>query len=273
MIASDGANHRGDRHDQDEAPDDTPQATFLSHLVELRDRLLKSVVALTIVALCLFPFAQALYTTLAGPLIAKLPEGSSMIAVEVASPFLVPFKLSLLLAVILTVPYLLYQAWAFVAPGLYQHERRLALPILVTSVLLFYLGMAFAYFVVFPLVFGFFTSVVPEGVEVMTDISHYLSFVTTLFIAFGVAFEVPIVTFVVVAMGLATPAQLQQARPYVVVAAFVIGMLLTPPDVISQVLLAVPMWLLYELGILFSRRLIKGRDGEDGEDGASEPTT
>lgn len=239
-----------------------PQAPFLSHLVELRERLLRALLAVVLVMLCLFPFAQQLYTTLAGPLIAKLPEGSSMVAVEVASPFLVPFKLTLLLAVVITVPYVLYQIWGFVAPGLYQNERKLALPILLASILLFYTGMAFAYIVVFPLVFGFFTSVAPEGVEVMTDINHYLSFVTTLFIAFGIAFEVPIATFVMVATGLTTPEQLRKARPYVIVAAFVIGMLLTPPDIISQVLLALPMWLLYELGIIFSRSFMRRRASE-----------
>lgn len=239
-----------------------PQAPFLSHLVELRERLLRALLAVVLVMLCLFPFAQQLYTTLARPLIAKLPEGSSMVAVEVASPFLVPFKLTLLLAVVITVPYVLYQIWGFVAPGLYQNERKLALPILLASILLFYTGMAFAYIVVFPLVFGFFTSVAPEGVEVMTDINHYLSFVTTLFIAFGIAFEVPIATFVMVATGLTTPEQLRKARPYVIVAAFVIGMLLTPPDIISQVLLALPMWLLYELGIIFSRSFMRRRASE-----------
>ncbi len=239
-----------------------PQAPFLSHLVELRERLLRALLAVVLVMLCLFPFAQQLYTTLASPLIAKLPEGSSMVAVEVASPFLVPFKLTLLLAVVIAVPYVLYQIWGFVAPGLYQNERKLALPILLASILLFYTGMAFAYIVVFPLVFGFFTSVAPEGVEVMTDINHYLSFVTTLFIAFGIAFEVPIATFVMVATGLTTPEQLRKARPYVIVAAFVIGMLLTPPDIISQVLLALPMWLLYELGIIFSRSFMRRRASE-----------
>ncbi len=243
--------------------EELPQAPFISHLVELRERMLRSLIAVTIVALCLFPFAQQLYSALAGPLIAQLPEGGSMIATEVASPFLVPFKLTLLLAVVLSVPYVLYQVWAFVAPGLYQQERRLAVPILVSSIVLFYIGMAFAYFVVFPLVFGFFTSVAPEGVAVMTDISHYLGFVTTLFLAFGIAFEVPIATFVLVAAGVTTPTQLRQARPYVVVAAFVVGMLLTPPDVISQVLLAVPIWILYELGIVFSR-LFLGKPASTG---------
>jgi len=235
--------------------------TFLSHLIELRDRLLRSVLAILGVFLALFPFANQIYTFLSGPLTKHLPEGSSMIAIEVASPFLIPFKLTLLLAVVIAVPYLLYQLWSFVAPGLYRHERRLALPIIVSGTVLFYLGMVFAYYVVFPLVFGFFTSAAPEGVSVMTDIGKYLDFVIVVFLAFGIAFEVPIVTVVLVSVGATTPEALSAKRPYVIVGAFVVGMLLTPPDIISQTLLAVPVWLLFEIGLVFSRSVVRRKAG------------
>lgn len=226
---------------------------FLSHLVELRDRLLKMLLAVGILFLSLFWFSDKIYTALAAPLLRHLPD-SQMIAIDVAAPFFIPFKLTLMLCVFLAVPYLLYQIWSFVAPGLYSHEKKLVVPLLVSSTLLFYLGVAFAYFVVFPLVFGFFTSVAPEGVTVSTDIGRYLDFVITLFFAFGIAFEVPVATVLVVAVGITTPDQLVKIRPYVFVAAFIIGMFLTPPDMISQTLLAVPMWLLYEVGIVFSRK-------------------
>jgi sec-independent protein translocase protein TatC len=226
---------------------------FISHLVELRDRLLRMVVAIVLVFLVLFPFANEIYTFVAEPIRAQLPEGSQMIATQVASPFLTPFKLALVVAVFVAMPYLLYQLWGFVAPGLYTHEKRLGLPLLVSSILLFYLGMTFAYFVVFPLVFGFFTSVTPEGVAQMPDIAFYLEFVLKLFFAFGIAFEIPIATILLVAVGATTPEALAQKRPYVIVGVFVAGMLLTPPDVVSQTLLAIPMWLLFELGIFFSR--------------------
>ena len=230
-----------------------PEQPFLAHLVELRDRLIRMIVAILLVFLVLAPFANHLYTLLAAPLMRHLPANSSMIAIEVASPFLIPFKLALVLAIFICVPYLLYQLWGFIAPGLYKHERRLAMPVLVSSTLLFYLGGLFAYYVVFPLIFGFLTASAPEGVAVMTDIGKYLDFVLTLFFAFGAAFEVPVVTFVLVWMGVTTPEALAQKRPYIIVGAFVIGMLLTPPDVISQTLLAVPMWLLFELGIFMAR--------------------
>ena len=233
---------------------------FLSHLLELRDRLLRSVLVVAVVFLLLFPFGNDIYVFIAEPLMRVLPEGTSMIATRVASPFLTPFKLSLIAAIFLSMPYLLYQLWGFVAPGLYQHEKRMVLPLLASSVVLFYLGAAFAYFVVFPLVFKFFTSVTPEGVAVMTDISEYLDFVLTLFFAFGLAFEIPIATIILVWMGLTTPEALAAKRPYVVVGVFVVGMLLTPPDVISQTLLAVPMWLLFEAGILFSRFFVRARE-------------
>lgn len=226
---------------------------FIAHLIELRSRLLKIVAVVLVAFLGLVPFADRLYTYLAGPLLEHLPKESSMIAIDVASPFLTPFKLALVVAIFGTMPFSLYQVWAFIAPGLYRHEKRLLLPLLVASTALFYLGAAFAYFVVLPLVFQFMTATAPQGVAVMTDISRYLDFSLTLFFAFGVAFEVPVVTILLIWSGITTRAALANKRPYVIVAAFVIGMLLTPPDVISQTLLAVPMWLLYELGLLFSR--------------------
>ncbi len=208
--------------------------------------------AVGLLFLCLFWFADKIYTALAAPLLKHLPD-SQMIAIDVAAPFFIPFKLTLMLCVFLSVPYLLYQIWSFIAPGLYSHEKKLVVPLLVSSTALFYLGVAFAYFVVFPLVFGFFTSVAPEGVTVSTDIGRYLDFVITLFFAFGIAFEVPVATVLVVAVGITTPENLVKIRPYVFVSAFIIGMFLTPPDIISQTLLAIPMWLLYEVGIVFSR--------------------
>ncbi|MGV6858076.1 MAG: twin-arginine translocase subunit TatC [bacterium] len=247
---------------------DPTEAGFLSHLIELRDRLLRIVLIVALVFAALFPFANEIYTYLSGPLIARLPEGSSMIAIDVASPFLTPFKMVLMLSVIIAVPVILYQLWAFVAPGLYKHEKRLAKPLLISSVVLFYVGMAFAYYVVFPLVFGFFTSVAPDGVAVMTDINRYLDFIVMLFFAFGIAFEVPVATILMVAIGVTTPEKLGRMRPYVVVAAFVVGMLLTPPDVISQVLLAVPMWLLFEVGIVVSRILVTNHRKEENSIGS-----
>ena len=239
---------------------------FMSHLLELRDRLLRAVLVVLVVFLVLFPFGNDIYHFIAEPLMAVMPEGTSMIATKVASPFLTPFKLSLIAAVFVSMPYLLYQLWAFIAPGLYQHEKRMAMPLLASSVVLFYLGAAFAYFVVFPLVFKFFTSVTPEGVAVMTDISEYLDFVLTLFFAFGLAFEIPIATILLVWMGMTSPEKLAAKRPYVIVGAFVIGMLLTPPDVISQTLLALPMWVLFEAGIIFSRFFVRQREDDEEED-------
>ncbi|AHK78053.1 preprotein translocase subunit TatC [Ectothiorhodospira haloalkaliphila] len=249
-------------------PGEEGEGTLLSHLFELRTRLLRSVLCILVVFLALFPFANTIYTYLAGPLMAHLPEGASMIAIEVAAPFLIPFKLVLMLAIVISVPFLLYQAWAFIAPGLYKHEKRLAVPLLVSSTLLFYLGMAFAYFVVFPLIFAFFTASAPEGVAVMTDISRYLDFIILLFLAFGIAFEVPIATILLVAMGLTTPQQLAAKRPYVIVGVFIVGMVLTPPDIISQTLLALPMWVLFEIGIILSRIMIKKKaEAEDRDPG------
>ncbi|MTI62998.1 twin-arginine translocase subunit TatC [Methylophaga sp.] len=239
------------------------QQPLISHLVELRDRLLRAVLAVLLVALCLFPFANDLYLFLSEPLMRHLPETSSMIATEVASPFLTPFKLTLSTAIMLAVPYLLYQLWAFVAPGLYDHERKLVFPLLFASTLLFFLGIAFAFYVVFPLIFAFLTQAAPEGVAVMTDISSYLDFVLKLFFAFGLAFEVPIATLLLIWTGASTVESLTEKRPYVIVGAFVVGMLLTPPDVISQTLLAVPVWLLFELGLLSARWLPKRRRSDE----------
>lgn len=227
---------------------------LLSHLKEFRNRTLRAVGVILAAFLALYPFRDAIYAYLSGPLREVLPEGASMVAIKVASPFLIPMKLALVAAIFLTVPYLLYQIWAFVAPGLYRHERRLVWPVLISSTLLFYLGAAFAYFVVFPLAFRFFALVAPEGVSMMTDIGEYLSFVLTLFFAFGAAFQVPIATVLLVRTGVTTREALAAKRPYVVVGAFVVGMLLTPPDVLSQILLAIPVWLLYELGILLAGR-------------------
>jgi sec-independent protein translocase protein TatC len=247
-------------------PEGDREQTFLEHLVELRSRLLKASLSVLVVLLALLPFSQKLYSLLAEPLTSRLPEGSSMIAIEVASPFLTPFKFSMLLALILSIPVVLYQVWAFIAPALYRHERRLAKPLLYTSVLLFYAGCAFAYFFVFPTVFGFFTSVAPEGVAVMTDINKYLDFVMTLFLAFGITFEVPIATIILVATGITTVEKLVSWRGYVVVGAFAVAMVLTPPDVISQTLLAVPMWLLFELGLVMSRVLLPKREDNTDDD-------
>ncbi|MRH78318.1 twin-arginine translocase subunit TatC [Spiribacter sp. C176] len=226
---------------------------LLAHLLELRTRLMRAAGVVLVLFLAAYPFREPLYTALAGPLIAVLPEGSSMIATQVATPFLIPLKVALVAAFFLSIPYLLYQLWAFVAPGLYRNERQLVWPLLFSSVVLFYAGMAFAYFLVFPLIFEFFAAATPVGVSMMTDIGEYLSFVMKLFFAFGAAFEVPIATILLVKTGATTRQSLAAKRPYVIVAAFTIGMLLTPPDVISQVLLAVPVWLLFELGIFLSR--------------------
>jgi sec-independent protein translocase protein TatC len=234
--------------------------SFMSHLIELRDRLLRCVIALLLVFICLFPWARDIYTVLAEPLLAALPQGGQMIATEVTAPFFVPVKVTLLAAFVIALPYLLYQVWAFVAPGLYAHEKKMVIPLIVTSTLLFLVGMAFAYFIVFPVVFHFIISIAPEGVTVMTDIGKYVDFVLTLFIAFGVTFEVPVAVVILVRAGVVSIAALKQARPYVIVGAFVIGAIFTPPDVVSQILLAIPLWLLYEVGIVVSGWLAKSRD-------------
>jgi sec-independent protein translocase protein TatC len=249
--------------DSNSAPQTDQAQPLILHLVELRNRLLHSVGAVLVIFLGLYYFANDLYQFISEPLRKFLPEGATMIATDVASPFLTPFKLAFMASVFLAMPYILFQLWRFIAPALYDNERRLAMPLLFSSVALFYSGMAFAYFVVFPLVFGFFTSAGPEGVTVMTDISRYLDFVLKMFFAFGIAFEIPIAIIILVAVGVTSTQSLSEKRPYLVVACFVIGMLLTPPDVISQTLLALPMWLLFEVGLLFSKVLEKSRAQKD----------
>ncbi len=224
--------------------------TFISHLIELRDRLLRVVIGFLLVFICMFPFANDIYTLLAHPLLAKLPAGGQMIATAVTTPFFVPMKVAMLAAFIISLPHTLYQIWAFIAPGLYRHERRFMAPLIVASTLLFLLGIAFAYFLVFPVVFGFITGTAPQGVAVMTDIGNYLDFVITLFMAFGMAFEVPILVILLVRFGMVSIKTLKEIRSYVIVGAFVLGAIFTPPDVISQIMLAVPLWLLYEVGVL-----------------------
>jgi sec-independent protein translocase protein TatC len=238
--------------DPDREAGDSEQP-FIDHLIELRNRLLKAALAILLVFLALTPLANDVYSWIAAPLLAHLPEGSRMVAIDVASPFLTPFKLTLVAAVFITVPFTLFQVWAFVAPGLYRHEKRLLFPLLVSSTLLFYAGVAFAYYVVFPLAFAFLTATAPAGVAVMTDIGKYLDFVLTLFFAFGIAFEVPILALLLVWSGLVSARSLAEKRPYVIVAAFIIGMVLTPPDVVSQTLLALPIWFLFEAGLLVAR--------------------
>ncbi|WP_455201229.1 twin-arginine translocase subunit TatC [Kaarinaea lacus] len=241
---------------------------FVAHLVELRDRLLRAVLVIIVIFLALIGFSNDLYIFLAEPLIASLPQGSSMIATGVIAPFLTPFKLTLVVSIFAAIPFLLYQAWAFIAPGLYKNERRLAFPLIVSSTILFYTGMVFAYYVVFPLVFGFMATTTPDGVAQAPDISMFLDFAIKLFFAFGVAFEVPIATILVIWSGMTTAESLAAKRPYVIVAAFVIGMLLTPPDVISQTLLALPMWVLFELGLVFSRMYKPNKDDAEEAPGS-----
>jgi sec-independent protein translocase protein TatC len=230
-----------------------PQETFISHLVELRDRLLRSIIAVVVLTLAMMPWAKDIYAVLAKPLLAALPAGATMIATDVTGTFLVPLKVTLMAGFLVALPYVLYQAWAFVAPGLYQHEKRLAVPVIVSSVVFFAIGMAFAYYVVFPVAFGFFASYAPAGVQMMTDIDKYLSFVLTMFIAFGLTFETPVVVVVLVRLGIVSLEKLKAARGYVIVGAFVIAAIFTPPDVISQLLLAIPLCLLYEVGLLLAR--------------------
>ncbi|MDF7679474.1 Sec-independent protein translocase subunit TatC [Enterobacteriaceae bacterium ESL0689] len=240
---------------------------LIGHLIELRKRLINSIIAITVIFLALVYFSNDIYQLVSAPLIRQMPTGATMIATDVASPFFTPIKLTFMVSVILSVPVILYQVWAFVAPALYKHEQRLVLPLLVSSTLLFYIGMAFAYFVVFPLAFGFLTHAAPEGVQVSTDIRSYLDFVMALFMAFGVSFEVPVAIVLLCWIGVTTPEQLRKQRPYVLVGAFVIGMLLTPPDVFSQTLLAIPMYCLFEIGVFFARfytgkRLTRDEDAE-----------
>jgi sec-independent protein translocase protein TatC len=242
---------------------------LIAHLIELRKRLLNSIIAVLLIFLALVYFANDIYQLVSAPLIKQMPEGATMIATDVASPFFTPIKLTFMVSLILSAPVILYQVWAFVAPALYRHERRLVIPLLVSSSLLFYIGMAFAYFVVFPLAFGFLTHTAPVGVQVSTDIASYLDFVMALFMAFGVSFEVPVAIVLICWMGVTTPEELRKKRPYVLVGAFVVGMLLTPPDVFSQTLLAIPMYCLFEIGLFFSRFYVgkrRFRSGESDED-------
>lgn len=248
-----------------EIPENDQQMPLVSHLTELRSRLLRSVLAIFLIFGALFYFTQKIYTFVSAPLRKFLPEGATMIATDVASPFLTPFKLTMMVALFLAMPVILYQIWGFIAPGLYKHEKRVAVPLLVSSIILFYAGMAFAYFLVFPLIFHFFASVTPEGVSMMTDISSYLDFVMTLFLAFGVAFEIPVAVVLLVWIGIVDVKYLKKIRPYVVIGCFVVGMILTPPDIFSQTLLAVPMWLLFEIGVLCSSMVTKRGDHEDDE--------
>ena len=243
-----------------ESEEQLAEGSLVSHLVELRSRLIRSALSILLIFVCLIPFAEQTFTIVATPLMERLPENATMIATQVASPFLTPFKTSLFVAVFLSMPVILYQVWGFIAPGLYRKEKRFASPLLISSIVLFYSGVAFAYFVVFPLMFGFFAAVSPEGVTMMTDISSYLDFILTIFFAFGLAFEVPIATVMLVWSGLVSLEVLGKARAYVFLGAFVMGMLLTPPDAISQTLLAVPVYLLYEAGLILARVLGKQAD-------------
>jgi sec-independent protein translocase protein TatC len=244
-----------------ESADGGGEQSFVSHLIELRSRLLRGLAAVGLVFLALLPFANPLYTALAEPLLSRLPENTSMIAIDVVAPFVAPIKLAFFTAVFATMPFLLYQAWAFVAPGLYRHEKRFALPLLVSATLLFYVGCAFAYFLVMPLVFKFMTATAPDGVAMMTDISAYLDFVLVVFLAFGLCFEVPVATVILVLLGVTTVEDLRKSRGYVIVGAFVAAAVLTPPDALSQLLLAIPMCLLFELGLVAAR--VMGRTGAE----------
>jgi sec-independent protein translocase protein TatC len=235
-------------------------ASFIAHLIELRTRLMHSAIALLLVFICLFPWASDLYALMAEPMLAKLPKGGQMIATDVTTPFFVPLKVALMAAFLISLPYILYQIWRFVAPGLYAHEKRLVWPLIVVSTVLFFCGMAFAYFIVFPVVFGFITASAPQGVAVMTDIDKYLSFVLAMFMAFGITFQVPVAVVVLVRMGFVSVEKLREARSYVIVGAFVVGAIFTPPDVVSQLMLAIPLWLLYETGIVVASWVGKGKE-------------
>jgi sec-independent protein translocase protein TatC len=238
---------------------------LVSHLTELRDRLLRCVLAILLIFFSLFYFANDIYYFVSEPLRTLLPEGTSMIATEVASPFLTPFKLTMVASVVLAMPFLLYQLWGFIAPGMYKSEKRIAIPLLASSIILFYAGLAFAYYVVFPLIFGFFSGIGPEGVEYTPDIARFLDITLKLFFAFGIAFEIPIATILLIWAGVTTPKALSEKRPFIVVGCFVFGMLLTPPDIISQALLAIPMWILFEFGVFFGRFIENKKDAHESE--------
>lgn len=250
-----------------EIPEHDQPMPLVSHLTELRTRLLRCVAAIFLIFIGLFAFAQQIYTLVSQPLREHLPANATMIATDVASPFLTPFKLTMIVSLFLAMPVILQQIWGFIAPGLYRHEKRIAIPLLVSSIILFYAGMAFAYFLVFPLIFGFFASATPEGVSMMTDIASYLDFVMTLFFAFGVAFEIPVAVVLLVWIGVVDVKYLKKIRPYVIIGCFVVGMVLTPPDIFSQTLLAVPMWLLFEIGVLFGGLIRKRSESDDNAAG------
>jgi len=250
---------------------EAPTESFMSHLIELRDRLLRAIIAVVVLTVALVPWAKDIYAALAKPLVAALPQGATMIATDVTGTFLVPLKVTLMAAFLVALPYVLYQAWAFVAPGLYQHEKRLALPVIVSSFVFFLIGMAFAYFIVFPVAFGFFASYAPTGVQMMTDIDKYVSFVLTMFLAFGATFETPVVVVVLVRLGMVSLEKLKAIRAYVIVGAFVIGAIFTPPDVISQLLLAIPLWVLYEVGLLLARFVTPRQRNVDAASTGSDP--
>ncbi|MDG2090031.1 MAG: twin-arginine translocase subunit TatC [Gammaproteobacteria bacterium] len=248
---------------------DPKEQPLISHLVELRDRILRCLLVVGIIFLCLFPFANDIYTFVATPLLNVLPDGAQMIATQVTSPFFAPFKLAFFTAVLISVPFLLHQLWAFIAPGLYKNEIKTAFPILISSIILFYLGIAFSYFIVLGFIFGFFTSVAPDGVAIMTDINEYLNFVLLMFFAFGLTFEIPIATILLIISGATTPEKLTKKRPYVVIGCFVAGMLLTPADPFSQSMLAIPMWMLFEAGVIAGKIIYK-KDEEDESDDVEE---
>jgi len=247
----------------DEPKLENAETTFLSHVVELRNRLFYALLGVGVVCIALLPFANDVYQFIANPLLQKMPAGTSMIATDIASPFMTPIKLVFIVSLVIAAPWVLYQLWAFIAPGLYRHERRLVFPLLLSSTVLFYSGMAFAYFAVFPLVFEFFIATAPPGVSVMTDIKSYLDFVFGMFIAFGIAFELPVALVLLARIGIVNPHKLAQQRPYVILAIFVIAAILTPPDVFSQTFLALPMYVLFEAGLVVARRVYRDRDAED----------
>ena len=255
-----------DDNDNNNHDDSDKEQPLVEHLLELRSRLLKSIGSVLVIFLCLVYFANDIYTFFSLPIQQLLPEGTSMIATDVTAPFFAPFKLTLILSFFIAIPVVLFQLWSFIAPGLYRNEQKLAIPLFLSSILLFYLGIAFCYYVVFPLVFGFFTSIAPDGIAVTPDISSYLAFILKLFFAFGLAFEIPIATFILIRAGVTTRQSLAAKRPYIVVVCFVFGMLLTPPDVISQSLLAIPTWLLFELGLIMSALVpAKTDDGQSAQ--------
>lgn len=256
-----------------EKPKHDQPMPLVSHLTELRTRLLRCVAVIFLIFAALFSFAQQIYTLVSAPLRAHLPANATMIATDVASPFLTPFKLTMIVSLFLAIPLILQQIWGFIAPGLYRHEKRIAIPLLISSILLFYAGMAFAYFLLFPLIFGFFASATPEGVSMMTDIASYLDFVMTLFFAFGVAFEIPVAVVLLVWIGVVDVNYLKKIRPYVIIGCFVVGMILTPPDIFSQTLLAVPMWLLFEIGVLCGSLIRKRSEADDKTRNEQPPAT